>query len=57
MNYLQGEYQLERIIADLDNAHIDQAILKVPGCLEWMSLDMCKRFNQGESVEQICRYV
>lgn len=47
LNYLQGEYQLERIIADLDNAHIDQAIMKVPGCLEWMSLDMCKRFNQG----------
>ena len=47
LNYLQGEYTLEKIIHDMDQAGVDKAILKMPGCSEWMSLDMCRRFNKG----------
>lgn len=47
LNYLQGEYKLETQLADMDQANVDKAILKMPGCAEWMSLDMCKRFNNG----------
>lgn len=47
LNYVQGEYKLEKLLQDLDTAKVDKAILKVPGCGEWMSLAMCKRFNDG----------
>lgn len=45
LNYGQGEYQIENQLTDLDEAAVDQAILKLPGCAEWMSLKTCKRFN------------
>lgn len=32
LNYLQGEYELETILADMDQAGIDRAVLKIPGC-------------------------
>lgn len=35
------------MLADMDEAGVDKAILKVPGCNEWMSLEMCRRFNDG----------
>lgn len=47
LNYLQGEYQLSNILADMDQAGIDQAILKIPGCHEWLTLEQCKAFNDG----------
>ncbi len=47
LNYAQGDYVLEKMLADMDEAGVDKAILKVPGCNEWMSLDMCRRFNDG----------
>lgn len=47
LNYLQGEYQLDSMLSDMDNAHINQAILKIPGCHEWLSLEQCKKFNDG----------
>lgn len=47
LNYVQGEYKLERMLADLDAAGVDKALLKMPGCQEWMSLEMCRRFNDG----------
>jgi hypothetical protein len=47
LNYLQGDYQVEKQLADLDAAGVDKAILKVPGCHEWMSLSMCRIFNDG----------
>lgn len=52
LNYVQGEYRLERMLADMDAAGVEQAILKMPGCQEWMSLATCKRFNDG-----MARYV
>ncbi len=47
LNYIQGDYELESILADLDASGVDRAILKVPGCHEWMSLDFCRLFNDG----------
>lgn len=47
LNYMQGEYRLEKQLQDLDAAGVDKAVMKVPGCAEWMSLAMCKRFNDG----------
>lgn len=47
LNYAQGDYVLETMLADMDEAGVDKAVLKVPGCNEWMSLEMCRRFNDG----------
>lgn len=47
LNYLQGEYQVQEQLKDMDTAGVDQAILKIPCCQEWMSLAMCKKFNDG----------
>ena len=47
LNYAQGDYQLEVQLADMKEAGVDRAILKMPGCHEWMSLDTCRRFNDG----------
>ncbi len=45
LNYAQHDYVLENQIRDLDEAGVDKAILKVPCCQEWMSLSMCRYFN------------
>ena len=47
LNYVQGDYLLEQQLAALDRAGINQAVLKIPGCHEWLSLDLCRRFNDG----------
>ncbi len=47
LNYAQGDYILEKQLAAMDQAGIDKAVLKVPGCQEWLSLDTCRRFNDG----------
>lgn len=47
LNYAKGDYILEQMLADMDEAGVDKAVLKVPGCNEWMSLEMCQRFNDG----------
>lgn len=47
LNYAQYDYILENQLADMDKAGIDKAVLKVPGCHEWMSLDLCKQFNDS----------
>lgn len=47
LNYIQGDYQLEKMLRDMDTAGVQQAVLKVPGCLEWMSLSMCRVFNEA----------
>lgn len=47
LNYLQGDYTVETQLADLDAAGVDKALLKVPGCHEWMSLESCRMFNDG----------
>jgi predicted TIM-barrel fold metal-dependent hydrolase len=54
LNYVQGEYLLEKQLKDMDQAGVEKAILKLPGCHEWMSLSLCEIFNNGiaEHVKQ-----
>lgn len=47
LNYAQGDYVLDHMLKDMDEAGVEKAVLKVPGCNEWMSLEMCRRFNDG----------
>ncbi|MBR3234847.1 MAG: hypothetical protein IKG11_04440, partial [Atopobiaceae bacterium] len=47
LNYAQGDYVLEHMLADMDEAGVDVAVLKVPGANEWMTLDTCRFFNDG----------
>jgi len=47
VDYVEGEYRLESILRALDGAGVDGAVMKVPCCNEWMSLDMCRVFNDG----------
>ncbi|MGN0801345.1 MAG: amidohydrolase family protein [Candidatus Faecivicinus sp.] len=47
LNYVQGDYVLEKQLADMDRAGVDRAVLKLSCQQEWMSLNMCRRFNDG----------
>ncbi len=47
VNYIQGEYTFGFIMNSLDEAGIDKAIMKVPCCHEWLSLELCRLFNDG----------
>ena len=47
LNYVQGDYVLGSQLAAMDRAGVDQAVLKLSCQQEWMSLDMCRRFNDG----------
>ena len=45
LNYVEGQYALEAQLRDMDEAGVDLAILKLPGCQEWLSLELCRKFN------------
>lgn len=45
LDYFQDDYLLKKQLADMDEGHIDKAVLKLPGCQEWMDLQLCKLFN------------
>lgn len=45
LNYLQGDYVLETQLADMDKAGVDKAVMKTPGCQEWLDLELCRYFN------------
>ena len=47
LNYAQGDYVLDTMLADMDESGVDVAVLKVPGANEWMSMEMCRLFNDG----------
>jgi len=47
LNYFEGDYDLSTQLRDMDDANIDAAILKLPGCQEWLDLDLCIQFNDG----------
>lgn len=47
LNYVEGEYRLERQLSDMDLAGVDRAVLKLSCQQEWMSLSMCRIFNTG----------
>lgn len=45
LNYVEGEYTLEKQLQDMDRAGVDRAVLKLSCQQEWMSLSMCRYFN------------
>ena len=45
LNYFQGDYVLEHQLEEMDEAGVDKAVMKLPGCQEWMDLDLCRKFN------------
>lgn len=45
LNYAQYDYILEQQLKDLDEAGADAGLLKIPCAQEWMSLEMCRYFN------------
>lgn len=47
LNYFEGDYALEKQLADMDAAHVDKAVMKLPGCQEWLTLEMCRAFNDA----------
>ena len=47
LNYVQGDYALEKQLADMDRAGVEKAVLKLSCQQEWMSLDTCRLFNDG----------
>lgn len=49
LNYVQHDYILENQLRDMDLAGVDRAVLKTPCCQEWMSLEMCRFFNDRMS--------
>ena len=47
LNYFQNDYKMERQLADMDLAGVDHALLKLPGTQEWLSLELCRLFNDA----------
>lgn len=47
VDFIQGDYTLDAMLTALNEAGIDKAVMKVPCLHEWMSLDMCRYFNDG----------
>lgn len=47
LDFFQADYQLDKQLADFDQAGVDQAILKLPGCQEWLDLNLCKVYNRA----------
>lgn len=47
LDYFQEDYKLEKQLTDMDLAGVDQAIMKLPGCQEWMTLELCRFLNDA----------
>ena len=47
LNYAQGEYTVEKQIEHMDAAGADHAVLKIPCAQEWLTLELCRKFNDG----------
>lgn len=47
LDYFQHDYAMEKQLSDMDAAGVDKAILKLPGCQEWLSLELCRFFNDA----------
>lgn len=47
LNYFAGDYELEKQLGDMDEAGVDMAVVKLPGCQEWLSLELCRIFNDA----------
>jgi uncharacterized protein len=47
LNYAENQYSAAGQIADMDQAKIDRAILRMPCWQEWLGLEACKKVNDG----------
>lgn len=47
LNFAENQYNTEKQLADMDEAGIDVAILRIPCWQEWLSLDICRIVNDG----------
>ncbi|MGJ4929420.1 amidohydrolase family protein [Bradyrhizobium sp. HKCCYLS2038] len=47
LNYAENQYSAAGQIADMDQAGISQAILRLPCWQEWLPLELCRRVNDG----------
>lgn len=47
LNYFEKDYELEKQLSDMDEAGVDKAIMKLPGCQEWLDLELCKKMNDA----------
>jgi predicted TIM-barrel fold metal-dependent hydrolase len=45
LNYAENQYNPKTQVADMDEAGIDIAILRIPCWQEWLPLEMCKKIN------------
>ncbi len=45
LNYFGRDYAMARQLADMDAAGVDKCVLKLPGCQEWLTLELCRAFN------------
>ncbi len=51
-DYFEHDYDLNKQLADMDEAGIDIAVLKLPSVQEWLTLDMCRTFNDLQAQRQ-----
>ncbi|NEG69357.1 amidohydrolase family protein [Bifidobacterium sp. BRDM6] len=51
-DYYGRDYDLDRQLADMDEAGVDVAVLKLPGVQEWLDLDLCRQFNDWMAERQ-----
>ena len=51
LNYVQGDYTLEKQLEAMDRAGVGRAVLKLSCQQEWMSLEMCRLFNDGMAAQ------
>lgn len=47
LNYAENQYSAAGQIADMDQAKIDTAILRMPCWQEWLGFEACKKVNDG----------
>lgn len=45
LNYFEGDYDLDHQLADMEKGQVDFAVMKLPGCQEWLNLELCHLFN------------
>lgn len=53
-DYFEHDYDLDRQLADMDEAGVGVAVLKLPGVQEWLDLELCRLFNDWMAERQEC---
>ncbi len=47
LDYFENDYEMDVQLADMDKAGVDIAVMKLPGCQEWLTLELCRFFNDA----------